>query len=140
MGSDRAKTLAVRLWEEGWNQGRLDVVDEALAPDGVDHHPVPGGDFRAHLKRVIREFRSAFPDLRAEVEDVVAEGDRLAMRVSISGTNLGAFFGKPASGKRIEIEQFHFIQVNEAGQAVRHWASADELSRQLAADPAGLPG
>jgi predicted ester cyclase len=129
----QAKALVMRLWEEAWNQGRLDVVDEVLAPDAEDRHSFEEVDFRAHLKAAIGEFRTGFPDLHAEVEDLVAEGDRVAMRVQISGTHAGPFFGTAPTGRRVRIEQFHFVQVNEAGQGIRHWANIgiDDLFRQL---------
>jgi predicted ester cyclase len=133
MGIALAKELALRLWQEGWSQGRLEVVDEAVAPEGVDRNHDGNGDFRGHLKGVISEFRVGFPDLQATVEDIVGEGDRLAMRVSLTGTHDGPFFGEPASGRKVRIEQYHFVHVNEHGQALRHWADTriDELFRQL---------
>jgi predicted ester cyclase len=133
MDVSEAKELALRLWEEGWNQGHLDVVDEVLAPDALDRHGHDDADFRSHLKGVIREFRTGFPDLHTTVEDMVAEGDRLAMRVVLTGTQDGPFFGAAPTGKRVEVEQFHFVHVNQQGQGVRHWANTgiDELFRQL---------
>jgi predicted ester cyclase len=140
VGTERAKTLALRVWEEAWNQGRLEAVDESIAPSAVDRHDHNQADFRSHLKAVIGEFRTGFPDLRAEVEDIVAEGDRVAMRVSLTGTHLGPFFGVAPTDRSIQLEQFHFLQVNDSGQAVRHWANTgvEELFRQLAA-PAVAP-
>jgi steroid delta-isomerase-like uncharacterized protein len=137
MGTAQAKELARRLWEEGWNQGRLELVDEVLAADAVDRHSFEAEDFRAHLKAAITEFRTGFADLRAEVEDLVAEGDRVAMRVSITGTHTGPFFGVAPTGRTVSIEQFHFVQVNDAGQGIRHWANigVDDLFRQLGAAP-----
>jgi steroid delta-isomerase-like uncharacterized protein len=137
MGTAQAKELARRLWEEGWNQGRLEVVDEVLAADAVDRHSFEEADFRAHLKAAITQFRTGFPDLRAEVEDLVAEGDRVAMRVSITGTHTGPFFGVAPTDRTVSIEQFHFVQVNDAGQGIRHWANTgvDDLFRQLGATP-----
>jgi predicted ester cyclase len=133
MDISRAKTLALRLWEEGWNKGHLDVVDEVLAPDALDRHQHDDADFRGHLKGVIREFRTGFPDLHTKVEDIVAEGDRLAMRVILTGTQDGPFLGVAPTGKKVEVEQYHFVQVNRQGQGVRHWAHTgiDELIRQL---------
>jgi predicted ester cyclase len=132
-----AKQLALRLWEEGWNQGRLDVVDEALAPDARDRHDHGDGDFRGHLKAVMGEFRAGFGDLHAQVEDIIAEGDRLAMRVVLTGTHDGPFFGRPPTGAQVRVEQFHFLHVNSQGQGVRHWANTgvDELFRQLGPTP-----
>lgn len=142
MGTERAKELALRVWEEAWNEGRLEVVDEALAPDAVDRHDLGGDDFRGHLKGTITEFRRAFPDLRADVEDIVAEGDRVAMRVSLTGTHRGPLFGVAPTGKPIGIQQFHFIQVNDAGQCVHHWANVgiEDLLRQLGASAESISG
>jgi predicted ester cyclase len=148
MSVDTAKELARRVWDEGWNQGRLEVVDEALAADAADRHEHDQENFRAHLKDAITEFRRGFPDLRAEVADIVAEGDRVAMRVLITGTHNGPFFGNEPSGRPVSIEQFHFIQVNPGGQCIRHWASVglDDLLRQIGVgqaesqDPVSSPG
>jgi predicted ester cyclase len=128
-------------WDEAWNQGRLEVVDEALAPDATDRHAHGEDDFRGHLKGAIREFRQAFPDLQADVEDVIAEHDRVATRVCISGTHRGAFFGTAPTGRRIKVEQFHFIHANDAGQCIRHWANVgiEDLFHQLGVTRAGVP-
>jgi steroid delta-isomerase-like uncharacterized protein len=141
MSTEMAKELARRVWDEGWNQGRLEVVDEALAVDAADRHQHDQDDFRAHLKAAITEFRTGFPDLRADVEDIVAEGDRVAMRVVITGTHRGRFFGQEPSGRAVSIEQFHFVQVNPQGQGIRHWANVgvEDLLRQISAVPAGNP-
>jgi predicted ester cyclase len=129
-----AKELALQLWEEGWNQGHLDAVDRALAPDARDRHDRGDDDFRGHLKTVIGQFRAGFGDLHATVEDIIAEDDRLAMRVVLTGTHDGWFFGHSPTGHKIRVEQFHFLRVNSHGQGVRHWANTgiDELLRQLA--------
>ena len=74
MGVEMAKQLARRVWDEGWSKGRLEVVNEALATDAVDRHEHDQVNFRGHLKAAITEFRTGFPDLHAEVEDMVAEG------------------------------------------------------------------
>lgn len=141
MRTDVAKQLARQLWDEGWNQGRLEVVDQALSADAVDRHEHDQDDFRCHLKAAITEFRTGFPDLHAELEDIVAEGDRVAMRVVISGTHRGRFFGIEPSGRPVSIEQYHFVQVNQQGQCIRHWANValDDLLRQIGAAAAASP-
>ena len=137
MATDMAKELARRVWDEGWNKGQLEVVDEALATDAVDRHQHDQDDFRGHLKAAITEFRTGFPDLHAEIQDIVAEGDRVAMRVVITGTHRGRFFGHEPSGRPVSVEQFHFVQVNPQGQCTRHWANVglDDLLRQISAGP-----
>jgi predicted ester cyclase len=139
MSTETAKRLARRVWEEGWNQGRLEVVDEALTADAVDWHQHDEEDLRGGLKAVITEFRCGFSDLHADLADIVAEGDRLAMRVLITGIRDGPFFGHQPSGRPVSIEQSHFVQVNPHGECIRHWAyvGLDDLLAQIGARPAG---
>jgi steroid delta-isomerase-like uncharacterized protein len=141
MSTEIAKRLARQVWDEGWNQGRLEAVDKALAADAVDRHEHDQDDFRGHLKAAITEFRTGFPDLHAEVEDIVAEGDRVAMRVVITGTHRGRFFGNEPSGRPVRIEQYHFVQVNPDGQCIRHWANVaiDDLLGQIGPATAANP-
>lgn len=136
MDLERNKATVERVFDEGFNQGKLDVVDEALAPEAVDRHPFEPDepDFRSHLKAAITMFRAAMPDLHANVEDIVAEGSTVAARVRITGTHTGEpLFGIPAAGRAVDVEQFHFIHSNDQGQGVRHWANvgAAELRQQV---------
>jgi len=131
------KRTVRRVFDEGFTAGNADVVDECLAADAVDRHPFGDDepDFRAHLKGIIRMLRGAMPDLRAEVNDIVAEGDRVAARVSLTGTHTGEpLFGTPACGGRIQIEQFHIVQCDDRALGIRHWAYAgvDQMLSQLA--------
>jgi len=133
---ERNKATVRRVFVEGFGEGRLDVVDEALAPDAVDRHPFEPDepDFRAHLKGAITMFRSAIPDLTAHVEDIVAEGDRVAVRVRMTGTHTGTpLFGVPAAGRSVDVEQFHFIDCDEQGRGTRHWANVGvpEVMQQI---------
>jgi predicted ester cyclase len=135
---ERNKATVRRVFDEGFGQGRLDVVDEALSPDAVDRHPFEPGeaDFREHLKAAITMFRAAMPDLVASVEDIVAEGNTVAARVRMTGTHTGhQLFGVPAAGRSVDIEQFHFILTDEQGHGLRHWANVAvaELRQQISA-------
>jgi predicted ester cyclase len=135
---ERNKATVRRVFDEGFSQGHTGVVDQALSADAVDRHPFEPGeaDFRAHLKAAITMFRDAIPDLLASVEDIVAEGDTVAARVRMTGTHTGAsLFGVPATGRAVDVEQFHFIQVDERGRGVRHWANvaAADLRQQISA-------
>ncbi|MCU1426446.1 MAG: hypothetical protein JWL83_446 [Actinomycetia bacterium] len=138
MDIERNKATLRRVFEEGFSHGRLEVVDECLAPGAVDHHDFTDDapDFRSHLKGVITMLRTAMPDLTMSVEDLVAEGDRVAARVILTGTHTGdAFFGVPAAGTAVRVEQFHFVQCDDDGRGVTHWANAGEheLMSQIAA-------
>jgi predicted ester cyclase len=133
---ERNKATVRRVFDEGFSQGRIDVVDEALSPDAVDRHPFEPGeaDFRDHLKAAITMFRQAMPDLLASVEDIVAEGCTVAARVRITGTHTGSpLFGVPSAGRSVDVEQFHFIHSDEQGHGLRHWANvgAAEIRQQI---------
>jgi predicted ester cyclase len=137
----RNKSTVRRVFEEGFSLGKLDVVDSALAPDAVDRHPFEDGapDFSTHLKAAIGMFRGAMPDLKASVEDIVAEGSTVAARVRMTGTHSGShLFGIPAAGRPVDIEQYHFIECDEQGRGVKHWANIGELDlRQQISAPLG---
>jgi predicted ester cyclase len=133
----RNKTSMRRVFVEAMGEGKLEVVDECLAPDAVDRHPFGPDepDMRAHLKGAISMLRGAMPDLTVSVEDLVAEGNVVAARVILRGTHTGSpLFGRPAQGRRLEVEQFHIGSFNEQGQGLTHQANIGqyEFLAQLA--------
>src|SRR3954471_24430734 len=108
MDIERNKATVRRVFEEGFNQGRLAVVDDCLAADARDHHELPDGDgsFRSHLKDIIAMLRGGMPDLHASVEDLIGEGDRVAARVVLTGTHTGApIAGIEPRGNAVRVEQ-----------------------------------
>jgi steroid delta-isomerase-like uncharacterized protein len=126
--------LGRRYFDEVWNQGRLDVLDELLAPAYVNHtpsvpNPAPGPD---GLKPIVREIRAAFPDLHYEIKDVIATEDAVVIRVIMTGTHVGDLFGLPATGRRVKVDQINIERI-ENGRIAEHWRVTDELSlmRQL---------
>ncbi|HEY6728249.1 MAG TPA: ester cyclase [Polyangiaceae bacterium] len=127
-----------RYFEEVWNQGKLDVLDELLAGDYVNHSssipdPVPGP---AGVKPIVAAMRRAFPDLRYRIDQLVASDDAVAVRVTLSGTHRGDFFGIPPTGKHFEVTQTNIERFRD-GRIVEHWRNTDELSwlRQLGVVP-----
>ncbi|WP_437826067.1 ester cyclase [Sorangium sp. So ce1153] len=129
-------TVVRRYFDEAWSRGHLDVLDELLAPGYVNHTPStpdpppgPGG-----LKPIVAAFRVAFPDLRFTVEDLIAEGDRVAVRVRMEGTQDGPLFGVAATHRHVSVEQVN-IELFRGGKIVEHWRVTDELGlmRQLGA-------
>lgn len=123
---ERNKEGTRRVFVEAMGRGELGVVDEFIATDAVDRHPFEPDepDMRSHLKGAITMLRGAMPDLTVSVEDLIAEGDKVAARVILTGTHTGTpLFGKPATGRRIRVEQFHVIGCNAHGQGVTHQAN-----------------
>jgi steroid delta-isomerase-like uncharacterized protein len=133
------KALAQRWFTEVMNQGKEDAIDEITAPNFVDHDPLPGtSPDRDGLHDFVKQVRSAFPDVEAEIDDIIVEGDRIAVRSTVRGTHEGDFMGIAATGKKVEFANYDFVRI-ENDQAVEHWGTIDSaaLMEQLGAVPAG---
>ena len=137
------KAMVRRFFEEVFNQGKIDQADKYIAVDAVDHQ-MPSGMSQglAAFKTMLRSLRSAFPDLRVTVEDVIAEGDKVVVRSTLRGTQTGAMqLGPgstiPATGKAIMITSIDIIRF-AGGKMVEHWGSQDDLGmmQQLGLLPA----
>ena len=144
MDIDAAKRNVRRMFDEAFGKGRLDVVDECVAPGAVDHHELAGeADFAGAIKGVIGNLRSAMPDIRYTVEDLIAERDRVASRVVLTGTHTGEpLFGVPAAGRPVRVEQYHVVRCDDQGRCLEHWGNvgAGEILRQVGgAARAGVP-
>ena len=133
-----SKDLARRFYDEVFNAGDLDRVDELLTPDFVDHEEGPPGTPEGieGVKAFVTMYREAFPDLHATVEDMVEEGDRIAVRATFTGTHDGEFMGIPASGRKISIQAMDVVRVVD-GRAAEHWGVTDVmgLMQQIGAIP-----
>jgi predicted ester cyclase len=128
---ERNRRIGQRYFDEVWNQGRLDVLDELLSPDYVNHtpstgNPPPGPD---GLKPIVAAIRRGFPDLRFEVKDMVVTPDAIAIRVVMRGTHLGELFGTAPTGKPVEVNQINIERIRN-GRIVEHWRITDELEMQ----------
>jgi steroid delta-isomerase-like uncharacterized protein len=101
--SDRTKNVVRRLYDELLNGNRLDVADQIATEDFAIHFaPNPATGPEA-LKATARMLHSGFPDLHFSIDDLVAEGDRVAVRWTMTGTHTGTYFGIPASGRSVEL-------------------------------------
>ena len=128
-----------RIYLELFNQGKLEVADQCLAPDAVDHEPTPGFEglpVPEALKALTQALRAAFPDLRFEINDLIAEGDKVAAYVTMRGTHLGEFMGVPATGKSVEYDIIDIIRLQD-GMCTEHWGVDDQLGllKQLGVIP-----
>jgi steroid delta-isomerase-like uncharacterized protein len=136
MTIDNVRQLITRYFEEVWNQGHLDALDELLTPDYLNHSPSTPNPPRgpAGLKPIVAAMRDAVPDLHYDILDMVVAADKAAVFVRMTGTQTGPLFGLPASGKRIDVRQMQ-IEWLENGRISQHWRITDELAllRQLGA-------
>ena len=132
----------VRQIEEAWARNDLAALEGLVASDIVNHDAppgMPGGLAGAHAGHGM--FGASFPDKRMTIEDVVGDGDRVAVRTTVTGTHSGApFLGIPATGKQVRFEAISVYRV-ENGKAVEHWGLNDgvALFMQLGAFPQGQP-
>ncbi|HEX6557595.1 MAG TPA: ester cyclase [Ktedonobacteraceae bacterium] len=137
--TEENKAQYQRTFEEVFNQGNLAIVDDLVAPDFLNHEVPPDMNNRGpeSTRQVVMMLRTAFPDLHFTIEEVVAEGDTVAGRVSMSGTHLGPFQGIPPTGRSFQQAHMHFVHFRD-GKAVEHRAVRDDLGmmRQLGVIPA----
>ncbi len=128
MSGEANKAIIRRYFDEVWNGGNLDLIDQFFAPDYVNHSPSPGqGQGSAALKALIAMFRGAAPDLRITVDDLLAEGDRVASRWTARGTHTGeGLLGLPPTGRVIVGETIAIDRFAD-GRIVEHWARRDDL-------------
>jgi steroid delta-isomerase-like uncharacterized protein len=139
MATDQNKALVRRFIEELFTHGNTSAADEILAPDFVEHEQLPPGipKGREGVKVLATILRSAFPDLKATIEDTIAEGDKVVIRMTWSGTHKGEFMGVPATGKRVSIGVIDILRM-DGGKCVEHWGQMDSMGmmQQIGAIPA----
>lgn len=127
MSLDENKALARRIPEEVWSKGDFAAADVILSPDFVNHNPAFGHPpTRDGYKQTVAQFREAFPDLCMTVEDVLAEGDKVALRFRAQGTHRGAFGAFRASSRPIDFTGTATARVRDS-QVVELWVNGDLL-------------
>ena len=105
MSTINNKSVIRTFIEDVINQGHLERADDIVVEDFVELDPLPGqAQGREGLKEAIRQMRSAFPDIRWTVDEMLAEDDKVFTRFTWSGTHQGAFLGVPPTGRRITVK------------------------------------
>ena len=126
MSSDN-KALVRRWFEEVWNNGRVEAIDELMGPRCVVHGLGPGTmDGPAGFKPFHASYRDAFPDVTLTIDDIVGEGSIVAARWSGTGTHRGNGLGLPATDRAIRFTGMTFARV-ENGKIVEGWNNFDQL-------------
>ncbi|CAN5797778.1 hypothetical protein BH23CHL2_BH23CHL2_36300 [soil metagenome] len=125
---ERNKELARRYYSELWDHGKLELAEELVALNHVDHNPpIPGrGGGREDVIHHIKVFREGFPDLRISIDELVAEGDRVVERVTMRGTHLGPFLGIAPTGKYVEVTGVNVCRI-EDGKVAERWGMTDSM-------------
>jgi steroid delta-isomerase-like uncharacterized protein len=131
VSSETQKNLVRRYYEEMWNPGNLTLIDELFAPSYANYDPAtPGGV--AHgpegMKQLVSTYKSAFPDLHFTIEEMFAEGDRVATRWIARATHQGEMNGIPATGKPAAV----------TGITITHFANGQIVEDRVNWDTLGL--
>jgi steroid delta-isomerase-like uncharacterized protein len=128
MTAETNKATIRRIVEEIQNGDNLALIDELLAPNFVNHTPAPGlPPDREGIKRLLSMFRAAFPDGVMTIEDLIAEGDKVATRKTYRGTHQGQFLGLPPTGRPVSVGLIDMMRLVD-GKVVEHWNVGDDLS------------
>jgi predicted ester cyclase len=123
------KALIRRWFDEVWNQGRQEMIGQLRAPNAtatglgegnsVSQGPGPFQTFYSNL-------RGALPDLRVKIEDILADGDKVAVRLSAEGTHRGDTFDSIPTGRKVRITGITIVRIAD-GMIVESWNSLDQL-------------
>src|SRR5215469_6404328 len=126
----RNKAVAMRVFDEIFNQGKFQVADEIYAPDFQNHGLHQTIDLKTDQEWVHAE-KKAFPDLRMSVQEMVAEGDKVAVLWTFQGTHTGSGYeGLPATGTRVEIRGITIWRMVD-GRIVEEWSSFSETGAYI---------
>ena len=134
------KDVIRKIFEQAWNRQVFDGLEPVLADEIQMHFRGQSSPTNlADLKQLVAAWRSAFPDLHFVVEDMIEEGDRVAVRLTLYGPHQGAWKGAAPTGRAMRVSEMMFFRF-EGGQLVEMWEDYDEfgLWQQLGAAPGHL--
>ena len=134
--SEENINLVKRMYEEAWNQGKLEVIDEICAPDYIGVGPYGNEHGSESVKRGIANRRAAFPDIHVTIDDTIAVGDKVVARLTFRGTHKGEFQGIQPTNKDVTWTGIWIYRVAN-GKFIERWHAYDMfgLMQQLGAFP-----
>ena len=136
MSHDQNKALLFRYIEAVWHKEDPAAVDDFLAPNFRRHRsPIQSPLTREQQKQFLIGFHAAFPDVTIQLEDIVAEGAKIAFRSTMRGTHQGDFLDIAPTGREVTFGLLDIIRI-ENGRFVEQWGEPDiyDLSRQLSGE------
>ena len=137
MSVDENKALLRRGWEEILNKGNINALDQFYAENFVDHNAFPGIPSGIEgMRQTYNIIFSAFTNIHVTIDDMVAEEDKIVVRVTANGIHTGEFMGTPATGKRISVMEIRIYRI-AGGKIVEHWGLMDtaSLMQQIGSAP-----
>ena len=111
--TEKHKSLLRLLYAEALQRGKLELIDEIFAPDFIDHSSEEQAPGRAGVRDYFLAVRQGFPDIQIVIEDMIAEGERIAVRTTWRGTHLGMYEGVSPSGKKVSRTLLQIFRVTD---------------------------
>jgi steroid delta-isomerase-like uncharacterized protein len=131
MSTTANKEIIRRFYEEVFNQRNVDAIDELVHPEFFNNDPTPATSRDIpSMKQFIKTITQAFPNHHHAIEDLIAEGDKVVMRCTLTATHQGLFPGfleMPPTGKSICQRQIHILRIQD-GKVAEHWVIRDDLT------------
>jgi predicted ester cyclase len=128
MVPNRNKQLVRRVLKEIYTKGDLELANELVHPDFVDHEPAHAEQTTGpeSVKQTVRRLQATFGGLRFEVEDEIAEGDKVVQLATMSGRHTGPLIGREPTGKDFAVRHIYIWRIAD-DKIVEHWGSRDDL-------------
>jgi steroid delta-isomerase-like uncharacterized protein len=121
-------TQMKKFYTEVVNKGNLDLMDELCTENFIEHEQLPGVKSNLEgVKQFFKMYRTAFPDLKFNIEQIFAKDDKVVTYITITGTQKAEFMGVPASGKKINLKGIDIVRFKD-GKAVEHWGVTDTMT------------
>ena len=126
MSSEENKAVVRRYIKELWSDGKIDIANEIIAETFMIHGPIRDLEGNEAFKQFVTAIHSTFPDINFTVDDLFAEGDKVAVRWTMSGTHTNEFMGIAATGKRFEVPGTSVARLS-GGKMEEIWLYWDRL-------------
>ena len=126
MSAEENKAIARRFFEEVWNKGNLDVIDETHAAGYVLHDPTGDIQGTEGLRQFVMGYLTAFPDFHVTIEDAIAEGDMVVLRWTVTGTHKGELMGISPTDKEMTMTGITMGRI-ASGKIVEAWNNLDAV-------------
>ncbi|QJB36662.1 ester cyclase [Chitinophaga oryzae] len=122
------KEICQRFFSELHDKGNFNIIEELVDPNVISHDPFPGQPSGSEgVRSTMTIFRNAFPDLKLIHNDMIAEGDKVMIKFTATGTHKGEFMNIPPTGNKIAYEEVVILRLKD-GKIVEHWAVADAMT------------
>ncbi len=138
MSTEQNKVLVRRFYDEVFNRKNLAAIDDFLDPNIIEHALPPGLPSGSEGSRqFIGMYLTAFPDMHLTAEDIIAEGEKVVVRLTYRGTHRGELMGIPPTGKQVTVTGIQIVRVAN-GRIAENWINLDALGmlQQLGVIPA----